>query len=174
VGGLLDECGRPLYLHAQHYVWLTEWEFWTSERAFARAPERHVAIARESLEAVRDRLVFLDREDEIMPGIGVIPAPGHTPGHIIVSVSSRGERLLYIGDAALHPLHLTHAGWQPIYDILPKRAADSKRRVLDLAVKQEALVMGQHFPPFPGLGHVTRAGDGWQWHPMGVRTESVG
>jgi glyoxylase-like metal-dependent hydrolase (beta-lactamase superfamily II) len=169
VGGMLDQHGRPLYVNARYYVWQTEWDFWTSDRAFARAPERHVAVARHSLEAVRDRLIFLDQEDEILPGVGIISAPGHTPGHAAVSLSSRGERLLYLSDAVFHALHLEHPDWQPIYDILPQRAAESKRRILDLAAEQEALVIGQHFAPFPSLGHVIRADVGWRWQQIEMR-----
>jgi glyoxylase-like metal-dependent hydrolase (beta-lactamase superfamily II) len=50
----------------------------------------------------------------MVPGIGAIPAPGHTPGHMVVSVCSGDERLLYIGDTVLHPLHLEHPDWIPI------------------------------------------------------------
>ena len=68
---------------------------------------------------------LLDEEAEIVPGIGVLPAPGHTPGHMVVSVSSGSEVLLYIADTVLHPLHLEHPDWCSIYDIAPERARAS-------------------------------------------------
>jgi glyoxylase-like metal-dependent hydrolase (beta-lactamase superfamily II) len=101
-----------------------------------------------------------------MSSVRVIPAPGHTPGHIAVEVAAADEFLLYIGDTVLHPLHLEHPDWYPIYDILPEEAAASKRRIFDRAVAEKALVMGQHFSPFPGLGTVAKQGEGWLWQSI--------
>jgi glyoxylase-like metal-dependent hydrolase (beta-lactamase superfamily II) len=98
-----------------------------------------------------------------LPGIGVIPAPGHTPGHIVVLVVSGDERLYYIGDTVLYPLHLEHPDWTPIYNIVPEQSAASKRRIFDRAAAEKALVIGQHFPPFPSLGYVVKRERGWAW-----------
>ena len=166
IGGALDRESRPVYPNASYYIWQGEWDFWTSDAAFAKAPERFVALARQSLEPIQDRLNLVDYEGEVLPGIGMIPAPGHTPGHVVVSVSSGDERLLYIGDTVLHHLHLAYPDWTPIYDIMPEKAAASKRRIFDLAAQEKTLVMGQHFIPFPSLGHVIKVGAGWQWQPI--------
>jgi len=132
----------------------------------SKAPERHVVIARKNLGSIQDRLRLLDTDSDIVPGIGAIRAPGHTPGHMVVVVCSHGERLLYASDTVLHPLHLEHVDWLPIYDIIPEQAAASKCRIFGRASEERALVMGQHFAPFPSLGHVVRAGEGWQWRPI--------
>jgi glyoxylase-like metal-dependent hydrolase (beta-lactamase superfamily II) len=166
IGGTLDDEGGPVYPNAHYYIWKEEWNFWFSEVALTKTPERFVTIARENLEPIRDRVNLLDRESEIVPGIRAIPAPGHTPGHIVVQVSSDDERLLYIGDTVLYPLHLEHPDWTPIYDIVPQKAGASKRRIFDLAAAKNALVHGQHFPPFPGLGTLSTNGKGWDWHPI--------
>jgi glyoxylase-like metal-dependent hydrolase (beta-lactamase superfamily II) len=108
VGGALDDKSRLVYAHARYALWRDEWEFWTSEAAFAKASQRHVAIARQNLEPIRDRMILFDQDGEVVPGICVLSAPGHTPGHVVVSVSSGDERLLYIGDLVMHVLHLEH------------------------------------------------------------------
>jgi glyoxylase-like metal-dependent hydrolase (beta-lactamase superfamily II) len=169
VGGAIDPDGRPTYPNARYAMWQGEWDFWTSEGAFAKASERHVRIARRNLEPIRDRLELIRRECEVAYGIRVIHAPGHTPGHMAVAVSADGGRLLCIGDAAMHLFHLEHPDWAPIYDIDPKEAATSRRRILDLVVGEQALVMGQHLHPFPGLGRVIQKGAGWDWLPIESR-----
>ena len=168
IGGTLDDEGKPVYVNARYFMWKNEWDFWFSETAFAKAPESFVRLARENLEPIQDRMNLLDRESEILPGIRVIAAPGHTPGHMVVSASSGDEQLLYIGDTVLHPLHLEHPDWTPIYDIMPEKAAASKRRIFDRAAFDKALVIGQHFPPFPSLGYVVKKGEGWEWQPIGT------
>lgn len=46
-------------------------------------------------------LDLVDGEQDVAPGIRIVPARGHTPGHLAVEVI--GE-LLYLTDALLHPL----------------------------------------------------------------------
>jgi glyoxylase-like metal-dependent hydrolase (beta-lactamase superfamily II) len=166
VGGTLDEAGDPIYPNARYYIWKGEWNFWTSDMAFEKVPEMFVSVARIQLQPVLDQLVLLEREGEIMPGISILSAPGHTPGHTVISFESGGERLLYISDTVLHPLHLEHPGWTPIYDIYPDQAEASKRRIFDMAAEEGALVLGQHFAPFPSIGRVSKAGEGWRWVPI--------
>jgi glyoxylase-like metal-dependent hydrolase (beta-lactamase superfamily II) len=169
VGGTLDADGQPVYANAHYFIWKGEWEFWFSELAEAKTPERFVRIARDNLDPIRDRTTLLDREGEVVPGIGVISAPGHTPGQMVVDVASGGERLLYIADTVLSPLHLEHPDWLPVYDIVPGKAEVSKRAIFDLVAEEGAWVMGQHFPPFPSLGNVVKTGKGWQWQPIGIK-----
>ena len=166
VGGALDDSGKPVYANASYYLSKDEWDFWTSEHASSKVPERFVAFARKHLQPLRDRMSLVDHESEILPGVRAIPAPGHTPGHMVAAFSSGGEQLLYTADTVLYPLHLEHPEWTPIYDILPDKAAISKRMIFDRAAEERALVLGQHFPPFPSLGHVVKKGVGWEWQPI--------
>jgi glyoxylase-like metal-dependent hydrolase (beta-lactamase superfamily II) len=166
IGGTLDDAGQPVYANARYYIGEDEWDFWLSEVAYEKAPESFVTIARQSLEPIRDRIDLVENDSAIVPGIRVLPAPGHTPGHVVVQVASADQRLYYIGDTVLYPLHLEHPDWLPIYDILPELAAASKRAIFDRAAEEHALVLGQHFPPFPSLGHVVKRGAGWQWQPI--------
>lgn len=171
IGGALDAEGRPVYAKAGYYISKDEWRFWFSEDSMAMAPAKHVHIARRYLEPIGKRVNLVNGSAEIVPGVRAIPAPGHTPGHMVVSVSSAEEQLLYIGDTAVHPLHLEHPDWTPIYDILPPEAAASKRRIFDQAAAEKTLVIGQHFPPFPSLGHVLKRRVGWEWQPVEMTEE---
>jgi glyoxylase-like metal-dependent hydrolase (beta-lactamase superfamily II) len=166
IGGTLDEKGRPIYSNAYYYIWKEEWNFWFSEAASTKTNEHFVAVARKNLEPIKDRFRLIEKESEILPGVSVISAPGHTPGHMVVVFASGGQKLLYIADTVLQPLHLEHPGWLPIYDIIPEKAAFSKKKIFDWAADEHALVLGQHFPPFPSLGYVKRQGDGWLWEPI--------
>lgn len=169
IGGMLDESGHPVYANAHYFIWKGEWQFWFSESAAQEANEWFVAFARKHLQPVQDRVNLVTDESELLPGIHVFAAPGHTPGHMVVSFSSGGEQLLYVGDSVLHPLHLEHPSWLPIYDILPEKAAASKRRIFDYAADEQAWVIGQHFPPFPSLGHIAKMGQRWRWQPIEIR-----
>ena len=166
VGGALDDKGAPVFTEATYYICKTEWDFWFSDQAMTRAGEWMTNVAREKLTPLKNKTVLLEREEEILLGVSVLFAHGHTPGHMVVSFTTQNERLLYTGDTVLQPLHLEHPDWLPKYDILPDPAAASKRRIFDLAAATGSWVLGQHFPPFPNLGHVVKKEIGWEWQPL--------
>lgn len=172
IGGILREDGAPAFPNATCVISKREWDFWHSDGERERtASERRMFFdfARSRLDPLRERMriLELDREElPLFPGVGLKSAPGHTPGHMIVELSSGSESLLYIGDTVILPIHLQEPSWHPIYDIDVAAAEASKRFVFDRAADRGSWVVGQHFPPFPSLGHVARNGAGWVWRPV--------
>ena len=166
VGGALNAAGEPVFAKADFFMCKAEWDFWFSDEAMVRPGEWFVDYARRNLAPLKEKMVLLEREEEVLPGVSVLFAPGHTPGHMAVSFASEGQRLLCAGDTVLLPLHLEHPDWLPTFDVLPEPAAASKQRIFDLAASTGSLVLGQHFPPFPNLGHVAKMETGWQWQPV--------
>jgi len=82
-----------------------------------------------------------------------------------VAISSRGQQLLCISDTVLHPVHLEQPEWYAVVDFDPKQVVATRRRLLNKAAVEKALVLAFHFP-FPGLGHVVQKGTGWHWRPI--------
>ena len=115
-----------------------------------------------NLQPIKERLSLVTGEEEIQPGIWVVPAPGHTPGHLAVRVASSREQLLCISDLALHPLHFEEPGWVAGVDMLPDQVVAQRRALFAMAAAAECRVMAFHFP-FPGLGRVSAKGNGWRW-----------
>jgi glyoxylase-like metal-dependent hydrolase (beta-lactamase superfamily II) len=169
IGGNTDAQGKPAFPNARYVMWKDEWDFWTSEQAEQRLDE-HIRelllkFARENLPPIRGQVDLFDRETEIVPGIRAVAAPGHTPGHMALEISSEGEKLLCISDAVLHPIHLEQPEWHAAVDFDPKQVVATRRRLLDRAASGKALVLAFHFP-FPGLGRAVQKGEGWQWQPI--------
>jgi glyoxylase-like metal-dependent hydrolase (beta-lactamase superfamily II) len=163
--GNIDASGQPIYPSARFVIWQSEWDFWTSPEQLARAPQVFADVVRQQLTPLREVLTTLTQEAEVAPGVTVVPAPGHTPGHTIVIVYSGREQLHYISDTVLHPIHLEEPTWETLYDMDRVRAAESKQAVLDRAAAEKAIVLAFHFHPFPSLGWVTQCGSGWRWEP---------
>ena len=169
IGGNTDSEGKLTFPKAHYFMWRDEWDFWTSGQA-EQAYDEHsrdvlVGYAQKNLPPIQDRLDLIDKETEIVPGIRAIAAPGHTPGHIALSIVSGGEELLYISDALLHPIHLRQPEWSAAVDLLPEQMVVSRRMLLNRAAGEKALVLVFHFP-FPGLGHIVREREAWQWQPI--------
>ena len=168
-GNTLDE-GKLAFPNARFAMWKDEWDFWTSEQAEQRLDEhlREVLVkfARDNLPPIQGQVDLFDRETEIVSGIRAVAAPGHTPGHMALEISSEGEQLLCISDAVLHPIHLEQPEWYAAVDFAPEQVVTTRRRLLGMAAARKALVLAFHFP-FPGLGRVVQKGEGWQWQAMG-------
>lgn len=172
IGGAIDAYGRPAFRNARYVIWESEWEFWTASRTdldTLRLPEglkRDIEFtARRCLGALRFQVEPIDCETEIAPGVLAIPAPGHTPGHLAVLLASDGQRLLNIGDAAVHPLHLEQPEWENGFDLAAGAAKATRSGLLRRAVSENMHLMAFHFP-FPSVGKVAaRDGAGWEWTP---------
>jgi glyoxylase-like metal-dependent hydrolase (beta-lactamase superfamily II) len=147
-----------------------EWDFWLAEDALEQVPgfERTIALAHKVFDTMGDRFRFVQPDNELLPGIRVLAAFGHTPGHIAVEASSSDESVIYLSDAVFHPLHIEHPDWLPDarYIVDPGQFQETACRLLTQAVAKNALVLGMHFPPFPCLGHVIETGEGLQWQPV--------
>jgi glyoxylase-like metal-dependent hydrolase (beta-lactamase superfamily II) len=172
IGGTLDARGRPAFPNARHVLAESEWDFWMTGRAdvspLPLPKELKSGIrdtAQRCLHAIRFQVEPAGGECEIVPGVHVLPAPGHTPGHLAILIESEGERLLNLADAAAHPLHLEEPGWPSGFDLAPGPAAATRRELAERAVAEGMHVMAFHFP-FPSVGRIARRSEGgWEWIP---------
>jgi glyoxylase-like metal-dependent hydrolase (beta-lactamase superfamily II) len=165
IGGLTvvrDGVRVPRYPHARHVMSALEWDYWLEAGHVPAADEYLASIARLHLPPIRQAglLELDDGEVEVAPGVRVVPAPGHTPGHVAVEIESGGESLLALGDAILHAEHLAHLDWTTRMDVDPTQTVTTRRRLLDRAAGRRSLVHGFHLA---GLGHVERVGQGYRF-----------
>jgi len=54
---------------------------------------------------------LIDGPRLVTAGVSVEEAPGHTPGHLLVRVTSGDSGVLIIGDITHHPLQVSHPDW---------------------------------------------------------------
>jgi glyoxylase-like metal-dependent hydrolase (beta-lactamase superfamily II) len=173
IGGNLDPSGTIAFPKARFVMGRSEWDYWMAEPNLAELQiEDHLKDmlrqwARTYLTPLRDRIDLIDGEIEIVPGITALAAPGHTPGHLALAIASEGAQLLHLVDVALDPFQVDHPDWVAAFDYDPVQVVATRRRLFDRAADDGALVLCYHFP-FPGLGRVERAGDGWRWEPVGT------
>jgi glyoxylase-like metal-dependent hydrolase (beta-lactamase superfamily II) len=90
-------------------------------------------------------------------------APGHTPGSSVLRVESRGERAVFIGDLLHSPVQVLRPECSSCFCADPRRAADTRLRVLERAAEQRALIVPAHFAG-AGAVEVRKAGEGFTLH----------
>jgi glyoxylase-like metal-dependent hydrolase (beta-lactamase superfamily II) len=80
------------------------------------------------------RLVGVNGEKEIAPGVHILVTHGHTPGHQLVKVSSKEETILFCGDTVPTASHIP-IPWVMAYDLYPLTTMEEKRDLFIQAVK---------------------------------------
>jgi glyoxylase-like metal-dependent hydrolase (beta-lactamase superfamily II) len=165
INGLLDNYGNANFPNAQYVTWKTEWDYWTSQEKMNEMDEAGRDRMQARYEVMKQDLVLMTGEHEIVPGISAVALPGHTPGHMGLFVESDGERLLDVVDAIHYLPQLSNLNWAFKFDSDPIQAADSRRTILTHAANEELLTLMYHFP-FPGLGHIHIENDEFWWSPI--------
>ncbi len=166
IGGCTDTDGQLVFERALFMMGETEHKFWTSEKELAGLGDMMAGFARKNLSPIAGRLQLVGGGDEVLPGIRVVEAFGHTPGHLGLEIESQGEVLLHLADSALHPLHLEHPQWYAKVDLDPDQTVATRKSLLEEAAKDGKQTLFFHFD-FPSIGHVVQDGDSWRWQPLG-------
>ena len=167
--GIMADDGSRNFPNAQIYISKADFDFWTDAAKLGMADPPNmkttVAGARKHLLPNRDRIVFFKDGEEFLPGIQAMLTPGHTVGHTVFMVTSEGKTLCVIGDLThLHVLLMLKPRLQFFNDTDPKQGANTRVRVLDMLATNRIPLLGYHFP-WPGIGHVAKLGDGFQYFP---------
>jgi glyoxylase-like metal-dependent hydrolase (beta-lactamase superfamily II) len=141
--------GAPTFPRARYLIGAADYPHFTVQGNEAATPF-HV----EQLGTLRDldRLDLPDGEHDVIPGVRMLPAPGHTPGHMVVALASNGELGLYVGDLMHVPIQADRPELSPLFDWMPRMSAETRQRVLDRARADGSRIFTAHFP-FPGVGH---------------------
>jgi glyoxylase-like metal-dependent hydrolase (beta-lactamase superfamily II) len=164
IGGIVDADDKPMYPNAQIYISQAEFEYWTDEtQTDSNWKIEFVRHARKNLLPVRDRIVFYKNEQEFLPGIVALAAPGHTVGHHMFMISSNGQSFCFVGDVSHHcVLLLEKPQMQFAFDTDPQQAVATRVRMLSTLAANKTAIMAYHFP-WPGYGHVVKAGEGFRY-----------
>jgi glyoxylase-like metal-dependent hydrolase (beta-lactamase superfamily II) len=149
IGGLAAD-GKAAFPKATIHLSKAEHDFWMNPANEATVAERaraNFATTRDMLALYPGKVRTFNPGQEIFPGIKALAAYGHTPGHIAVLVSSKGENLLIWGDL-LHgmDLQLARPDIAIAFDSDPAAAIQARKTLLTRAAKEGWKVTGVHVP----------------------------
>jgi glyoxylase-like metal-dependent hydrolase (beta-lactamase superfamily II) len=164
--GLMEaETNRAVFPNAEIIVPGDEYRWWTDPSRLSRLPEAQRPVAKR-LQAVLPNwknVLPMDDEDEVVPGIRFVSAPGHTIGHTAFQLSSGEAQLLISGDAVYIPALMAQPGGAGGYDQDGEQAAETRRRLLDRVIADHMMICGPHFP-WPGVGMIAKEGAGYAFN----------
>jgi glyoxylase-like metal-dependent hydrolase (beta-lactamase superfamily II) len=94
-------------------------------------------------------------EHSITRELTALPTPGHTPGHVSILITSRGERALVLGDAAHSPAQVEEPDWVSRADMDPDLTRETRRALMERLEREQITVAAGHFRA-PGFGKIVR------------------
>ena len=142
---------------AQYYLGRGDWE----RAALQDALKNPNSLDRRTIGFLQHagRLVTVEGDLEIAPGITIVASPGETAGHQGVRVCSEGETLYCVGDLYHHRLEVDHPTWAvPWAD--PAIILASRTEFVAAALANNALVVATHIN---GIGRLERTPVGVAW-----------
>jgi glyoxylase-like metal-dependent hydrolase (beta-lactamase superfamily II) len=169
VGGLMDG-DRMAFPNAIVRADRRDADYWLSQPSMDAAPEEAKGGFKGAMASINPykaagRFKTFDGDTELVPGIRSVAAYGHTPGHTVYVVESRGERLVLWGDL----MHVAAVQFpEPSVTIRfdSDSAAAAKQRAQQYAQAAErGTLIGAAHLSFPALGHLRAAGQGYEWIP---------
>jgi glyoxylase-like metal-dependent hydrolase (beta-lactamase superfamily II) len=93
------------------------------------------------------KLSLVEGNSEVIRGVQVVLAEGHTLFHQIVKVESQGEILYFLGDLIPTSSHV-NLPYVMSYDLYPVKTLESKEKFLQQAVKKNWIVALNHDPEY--------------------------
>jgi len=170
VGGLI-QAGKIAFPNATVHADKADADFWLSAESLEKAPKEmkmYFQGAQMSLNPYvsAGRFKAFEGGAEIVPGVQAVAAHGHTPGHAIYVVESKGQKLVLWGDLMhVAAVQFPKPSVTIAFDTDSKAAAVQRKKAFADAAKGGYWVASAHLP-FPGIGHLRADGKGYVFVPV--------
>lgn len=168
IGGMMTSDGKKAFPEAEVVLAEAEAAFWTDEGIMNQAPENMKGLfqfVQNTLKTYGDQISRVSTGKEITSGVTLQTAPGHTPGHSIIDVSSGSEKITIVADL-LHNADLFTA-YPEIgfgFDVDKTQAAETRKKLFAQLASEKSLIMGSHLH-FPGIGRILAHGSAYRYSP---------
>lgn len=161
---LLDGRWVPTFPRARYLFARTEYEHrlagWRTD------PQYALGMFADSILPVVEagQALIVDDGYELEGLLTLEPAPGHTPGNIVIRLGRLGatNSAVFSGDVIHHPLQVRFPEWSAAFCEDPLRSADCRRQFVMSQAETPTLILPAHFPA-PTAGHIRRDGARWRY-----------
>ncbi|MDO8652107.1 MAG: MBL fold metallo-hydrolase [Undibacterium sp.] len=167
VGGLA-EADKPVFTNAIVRADKKDADFWLNQANLDKATADEKGFFQGAMASLNpyvkaDKFKAFDGDTDLIPGIKAIASHGHTAGHSIFQIESKGQKLMLWGDL----MHVAAVQFDKPsvtihFDSDSKAAAAQRKKAYADAARQGYLVGAAHLS-FPGLGYVRTEGKAYAW-----------
>jgi glyoxylase-like metal-dependent hydrolase (beta-lactamase superfamily II) len=133
----------PTFPRAKYFVQRGEWE-----DAHNPTERNRASYIKDFFAAAEAQTELLDGDAEIVPGVRVEVAAGHTRCMQCVHVESEGETAFFPSDLVPTAAHLPYS-WMTSFDLYPLETLANKKRLLTALAAAKTLIVFAHDPCVP-------------------------
>ncbi len=147
----------PSFPHARCFLGRADWDYPETQEALSdpdSADSHTFGVLQQA-----GLLELVEGDRDLTAAVSIIAAPGESPGHQIVRVSSEGQTLYCLGDLYHHPAEVEHPSWMSVWDEVNTNIA-SRSALAEAALANNALLVAAHIP---GIGRLERTATGVRW-----------
>jgi glyoxylase-like metal-dependent hydrolase (beta-lactamase superfamily II) len=153
---LVDGRWVPTFPNARYLFAQAEWDYWWSSKGRWGRERAGDYMADSVLPVAEAGLVdFVEMDHKIDPFVSLVPAPGHTPGLVCVSIRSQGAEALLAGDVMHTPLQLVYPDWSTRFCADASQSRETRLAFLERYADSGILILPAHFPA-PTAGYIER------------------
>ncbi len=153
----------PTFPNAEHLIARADFDYWNPLNEHRTQSGRKMQnVFEDSVLPVHEAgLTTLWEGEHVLDGdLRITPAPGHTPGSSVLTLTSGTDRAVFVGDLLHSPLQVHEPDCGPSFDEDEAEARATRRRVLGWAADHNALVLPAHLPG-SGAAEIRRDGAGF-------------
>jgi glyoxylase-like metal-dependent hydrolase (beta-lactamase superfamily II) len=127
---LTEGAPRPAFPRATYYTQRGEWE-----HAHLRHPRDRVAYVDTNYDSLVEsgRMHLIGQDTEVVPGVWLRVAPGHTADMMVITAASEGHTFCFLTDLVPTGVHVSPT-WVAAFDLDPIASINSKVRWLGRAL----------------------------------------
>lgn len=165
----------PRFPQARHFLGSADWQRRPApdseppsreESVYERFQHREMWPRLGAIEAA-GLLETVEGVEPIAPGIDLLHAPGETPGHCVVRVSSGDETFYHLGDIVHFWFEFAHPDWIVVDSLardLPTMEA-TRQALMPQVAAEDAVAFYSH-APHPGWGRLISQAESFRWAPL--------
>ena len=145
----------PTFPNARYLVAEKEFNYWEEQGDNDFGP-----VLQDSVKPIAEAGLydFVCMDHKVCDEVWLEPTTGHTPGHVSIHISSKGEEALITGDFMHHPCQIAKPDWASSADFDKDQARATRKSVFEKYADTPMLIIGTHFAT-PTAGHIKRDGD---------------
>lgn len=140
----------PTFPNAQYYFVKNEYDYWKNN-VNPKNLDNNIALL-DSVEPVvlANKATFVPNNFRFNENIYLEPAPGHTPGHVLIHIESAREHVIIAGDVLHHPIQFNKPNWTAdYYDVDTEQALKTRVDFINKYANTETIIIGHHFASHP-------------------------
>lgn len=144
---MVDGQWVPTFPNATYVINRTEFDFWKPGNPASAAIEINAGVFEDSVAPAfdRDKVELWDGDRDIDDVLHLEMAVGHTPGHAVAWLESKGERALFAGDSMHTPIQVYEPGINCAFDIDFDASSAVRRKLLETCAERGAMLLPAHF-----------------------------